>query len=152
MAIAIIESYPLASLLVASFFITLVLTITYKLFSDQKEIKSSKDKIKELQTQIKEEKDQEKVMVLQKEMLQVNMNHLRHSMKPLMITFLPLILVFWWLRVTFMPFGNLIDYTLTTPGVCFALKGVCDGAGWFLIYVFSSFIFNLSLRKIMGVH
>lgn len=152
MTIAIIESYPLASLLVLSFLITLVLTITYKLFSNQIEIKASKDKIKELQVRIKEEKDQEKVMVLQKEMLQVNMEHLKHSMRPLMITFLPLILVFWWLRVTFMPLGNLIDYTLTTPGLCFALKGVCDGAGWFLVYIVSSFVFNLSLRKILGVH
>jgi len=152
MTIGIIENYPLVSLLVISFIITLVLTLTYKLFSDQEEIKSSKEKIKNLQTQIKEEKDQEKVMVLQKEMLQINMGHLKHSMKPLLITFLPLIAVFWWLRLTFTPFGNLIDYSWDVPIFCSIFGGICDGMGWFLVYVFSSFIFNMILRKILKVH
>ncbi len=152
MAIGIIESYPLWSLLVLSFVITLSLTISYKLFSDQAEIKSSKEKIKEFQVKIKEEKDQEKVMALQKEMLQINMNHMKHSMKPLLITFVPLIAIFWWLRLTFVPFGNLWDYNVAIPGVCFVFRGFCDGAGWFVVYVVSSFVFNIGLRKIMDVH
>lgn len=152
MAIGIIENYPLWSLLGLSFLITLALTISYKIFSNQTEIKNTKEKIKDLQTKIKEEKDQEKVMAMQKEMLQVNMEHLKHSMKPLMITFLPLILVFWGLRVTFMPLGNLIDYNIAIPGFCYVLKGLCDGAGWFVVYIFSSFVFNISLRKLFKVH
>ena len=152
MAIGIIENYPLESLLVISFLITLALTLSYKAFSDQKEIKASKEKIKELQVSIKEEKDAEKAMALQKEMLEVNMKHLKHSMKPLIITFLPLILIFWGLRIVYLPLGNLIDYNWTIPGFCFVLKGVCNGAGWFVVYAFSSFVFNMSLRKLLGVH
>lgn len=152
MALQIIQTYPLGSLIVISFFITLVLTLVYKIFSDQEEIKASKDKMKDLNAKMKAEKDQEKIMAMQKELMQINMSHLKHSMKPMLITFLPLILIFWWLRLTFIPFGNLIEYNLGIPGFCFVLRGICDGAGWFLVYVFSSIIFNFSLRKAMGVH
>lgn len=152
MVLEIIQSYPLSSLLVSTFLITLALTLVYKFFSDQKEIKASKDKIKELQDRMKAEKDAEKVMALQKEMLEVNMNHLRHSMKPLMITFLPLLLIFWWLRTTFTPFGILIPWNISVPGFCWAFRGLCDGAGWFLVYVFSSFFFSMTLRKWLEVH
>ncbi|MFC1685655.1 EMC3/TMCO1 family protein [Nanoarchaeota archaeon] len=151
MVIGIIETYPLWSLLVLSFLITLGLTLSYKKFSNQKEIKASKARIKELQNQIKEEKDQEKVMALQKDMLQINMEHLKHSMKPMMVTFLPLILIFWWLRTTFIPFGVLIDYNWGIPGFCFIFKGICDGAGWFVVYIFSSMFFNITLRKVLKV-
>ena len=152
MVLAIIQSYPLISLLVSTFVITFGLTLVYKFFSDQKEIKSSKDKIKELQERMKAEKDAEKVMVLQKEMLEVNMIHLRHSMKPLLITFIPLLLVFWWLKVTFLPFGVFIPWSISTPGFCWMLPGFCDGAGWFLIYIFFSFFCSMGLRKVLGVH
>ncbi len=152
MAIVLIENYPLISLLVISFIITLVLTLVYKHFSNQEEIKKSKDKMKELQGKIKEEKDPDKIMAMQKEMLETNMEHLRHNMKPLLITFLPLIAVFWWLRTTFVPFGILIPYNVTFPGSGFLLPGLWDGAGWFLVYVFSSFIYSISLRKLLDVH
>ncbi len=152
MAIALIESYPLVSLLVVSFFITLFLTLIYKHFSNQEEIKRSKEKLKEMQAKIKEEKDPEKVMALQKEMLQINMAQFQHNMKPLLITFLPLILVFWWLRTTYVQFGVLIPYNVTFPGSSFLLPGLWDGAGWFIVYVFSSFIYSMVLRKIMDVH
>lgn len=152
MALAIIQSYPLTSLLVSSFLITLGLTLVYKFASDQKEIKASKEKIKELQEKMKLEKDAEKTMVLQKEMLEVNMKHLQHSMKPLLITFLPLLVVFWWLRVTFVQFGVLIPWNFNIPVFCSVLHGLCDGAGWFLVYILSSFFYSLGLRKLLGVH
>jgi len=152
MTIGLIANYPLASLVVISFILTVLLTLSYKVFSNQKEIKETKEKIKDLQKRAKAEKDKEKAMALQKEMMQVNMEHMKHNMKPLLITFLPLILIFWWLRVTYLPYGNLIDYSADIPMVCFVFRGFCDGLGWFLVYVITSIIFNQLLRKIMKVH
>jgi len=152
MVFTLIQNYPLLSLVILSFIITLGLTLIYKYFSDQKEIKASKDKIKELQEKIKGEKDAEKLMAYQKEMLEVNMKHMRHSMKPMLLTFIPLIFIFMWLRNTYTPFGVLLPWNFYIPGFCWLLAGLCDGAGWFLVYLFSSFAFSLSLRKILKVH
>ena len=153
MAIQLITDYPLATLTVLSVILTFFLTLAYKFFSDQKEIKSSKERIKELQDKMKHEKDSEKVMAYQKEMLEVNMKHMRHSMRPMLITFLPLIFIFMWLRNTYMPLGVMIPWNFYVPVVCWGfLKGLCDGAGWFLVYFFTSFASNMLFRKLLKVH
>lgn len=152
MVLPIIQNYPLVSLLVISLFITLFLTLVYKFFSNQEEIKRSKEKLKELQERTKIEKDPEKLMAIQKEMLQLNMEHLRHNMKPLIITTLPILFIFWWLRTTFVQFGILIPWNVSFPGSKFILPGLWDGAGWFLVYVLSSIVYSLILRKMLDVH
>ena len=153
MAIQLINDYPLATLVALSLILTFVLTLAYKFFSDQKEIKASKERIKELQEKMKQEKDSEKAMAYQKEMLEANMKHMRHSMRPMLITFLPLIFIFMWMRKIYLPLGVLVPWNFYVPGLCWGfLKGLCDGAGWFLVYFITSFASNMIFRKLLKVH
>ena len=149
---SIIQAYPLLSITLLSFLITLVLTLLYKKFSDQEGIKNAKARTKELQEKMKNEKDQTKIMELQKEMLALSAEQMRYSMKPMLITFLPLIAVFAGLRALFSNVGDIIPWSFNIPGFCRVLPGVCNGAGWFLCYVIFSMIFSIILRKVFKVH
>ena len=146
------ESFPLISILLYSFIITLVMTWLYKRFSDQEAIKSAKEKTKSLQEQIKNEKDQTKIIQLQKDMLELSMEQMRHGMKPMLITFIPLIAAFAGLRYLYTGMGNIMDWNFNIPIFCKILPGICNGAGWFLSYIIFSMTFSVIIRKILKVH
>ena len=146
------QNFPLLSITVYSFLITLTMTLLYKRFSNQEEIKKAKERTKLLQEQIKNEKDQTKIIVLQKEMLELSMEQMRHSMKPMLITFLPLIGAFSGLRYLYSGMGNIVDWNFNLPIFCKILPGICNGAGWFLSYIILSLIFSTAIRKILKVH
>lgn len=148
----IIPAYPLASIAILSFLITLALTLLYKRFSNQEGIKSSKERAKMLQEKIKSEKDQTKTIGMQKEMLEISMEQMRYNMKPMLITFLPLIGIFAGLRYLYSNVGVIIPWRFSIPGLCKILPGLCDGAGWFLSYVIFSMVFSIILRKLLKVH
>jgi len=150
--LGLVHAYPLLSMIVLSFFITLFMTLCYKHFSNQEELKNSKERTKELQAKMKGEKDQTKLMEYQKEMLQISMNQMRHSMKPMLITFLPLIAIFAGLRYLYAGVGNLMNWSFGLPIFCNLLPGICNGAGWFLSYIIFSMVFSIALRKILKVH
>ena len=151
----LIQDYPLESLLVLSFIATLIFTLVYKFFSNQESIKISKEKTKELQGRIKNEKDPDKIMEINKEMLEASMGNLRHSMKPMLIT-LPLAIAFLaFLRAAFLPAGVLIPWDFKIPLICANLspvKGLCDGAGWLVVYALSSLVFSIIIRKVLKIH
>ena len=116
--LGLVHSYPLISMIVFSFLITLGMTLAYKHFSNQEELKISKERTKELQAKMKGEKDQTKLMGYQKEMLEISMNQMRHSMKPMLITFLPIIAVFAGLRYVYAGVPNLINWSFNIPVFC----------------------------------
>jgi uncharacterized membrane protein (DUF106 family) len=136
---------PLLSIIIFSFIITLALTFFYKILTKQEELKALKERTKKLQEEMKNEKDQNKLMDLQKEMLKLSAEQMKHSMKPMLFTFLPLILVFMTLRGLYSGVGDIVAWGADLPIVH-------TGAGWFLSYVFFSFIFSIVLRKLMKVH
>ena len=148
----LVHTYPLISMIIFSFLITLAMTLTYKKFSNQEELKAGKEKTKELQTKMKGEKDQTKLMQYQKEMLELSMNQMRHSMKPMLITFLPIIGIFAGLRYLYTGVPNLVNWSINVPLLCKMLPGICNGAGWFLSYVILSMIFSITIRKVLKVH
>jgi len=152
--IKIAHGYPLISIIIFSFAVTLALTLLYKKFTNQQEIKELKEKTKTLQEKIKAEKDQEKIMAMQKEMLGLSMEQMRHNMRPMLITFLPLIAVFAALRTLYANVGVIVPWSFDIPIFCQIplIKGLCDGAGWLLCYIFFSFFFSIFLRKVLGVH
>ena len=150
--VGIVHSYPLLSMIVLSFLITLGMTLAYKRFSNQEELKRSKERTKELQAKMKAEKDQAKLMGYQKEMLEISMSQMKHSMKPMLITFLPLIAIFAGLKYLYAGVGNLMNWSFGLPIFCNLLPGVCNGAGWFLSYIIFSMAFSIVLRKILKVH
>ncbi len=142
----LIESYPLAFIIGVSFLVTLFITLAYKYFTNQDEMKRLRKELKELQGAVKENKDDNtKVLELQKEAMQKNAEYMKHSFKPMLVTFLPLIIVFGWLRGAYAGTGDLIHW-----GVAIPIFGT--GAGWLLSYILFSFLFSFIVRKMMKVH
>jgi uncharacterized membrane protein (DUF106 family) len=91
---------PLVVLIIISFLITLIVTIVYKLMTDQKKMKEMKEQIKDYQKKMKETKDTKKMLDIQKKAMDVNMQYMMQSMRPTLITFIPLIFVFAWLNTS----------------------------------------------------
>jgi len=125
-----------AGILLISFFLSLVVILIYKKFTDQEVMKSLKQEIKEITNESKRIKDDPKrALELQKKAMEKNWEYMKHSLKPMLITMLPLLLLYGWL-------GNV-----------YKDKGVILlGLNWIWIYIISSIIFNIILRKLLKVH
>ena len=131
---------PRVSVIVVAFILTLLITLVYKFFTDQKVLKSIKGEIKELQQEMKKFKEHpEKMMQINKDIMSKNAIVMKSSFKPLIITLVPVLLIFSWLRATFNDAGDLINI--------FGMK-----LGWFGTYVIFSIIFSIALRKLLKVH
>ncbi|MBI4447344.1 DUF106 domain-containing protein [Candidatus Woesearchaeota archaeon] len=126
-------------LIIISFILTLIVTLAYKFFTDQKLMKELKEEMKALQKEVKELKDHpEKMMEAQKKAMEKNMKYLMHSMKPTLITFIPIILIFGWLRQYYTAIGNpdLPPFGLT----------------WIWTYIIFSLVMSIALRKILKIY
>ena len=131
-----IEWNPLISLLIISFILTLITTLSYKYLTNQKMMKESKDEMKILQNEMKELKNNpNRMMEKQKMMMEKNMKIMMHSFRPLLFTFIPFLLIFIWLRGVYEPFGSIFI-----------------GLSWIWAYIISSFIFSIVLRKLLKVY
>ncbi len=127
----------LYALIIISFILTLIITIIYKYLTDQNLIKQLKQESKELQQKAKDHKhDTQKMMEFQKQAMEKSMSLMKHSLKPTLITFIPLIIVFGWLRTTYN------DIQLNFLGFI---------NSWLWIYIISSIIFSIILRKILKI-
>lgn len=85
-------------IIILSFALSLLVTIIYKLVTDQNLMKQLKDELKEFQKEMKELKSHpEKMMEVQKKAMQTNMRYMMLSMKSTLITFIPLIIIFGWM-------------------------------------------------------
>jgi len=131
-----IEASPLGAILLISLIVTLLTTLVYKYFTKQKVLKAMKEEMDDLRKQMKEFKnDTQKMMELQKKSFQKSMEQMKHSFVPMLITFIPLIIIFGWLQATYKEIGNLLG-----------------PLNWLWIYILSSIIFSIILRKIMKVY
>ncbi|MEK6907499.1 MAG: EMC3/TMCO1 family protein [Nanoarchaeota archaeon] len=127
---------PAVSLLIISFILTFITTLIYKYTTDQQLMKSFKEESKKMQEEMKLLKDNpQKMMEKNKELMGKNMKMMRQSFKPLLYTFIPFAIIFFGLRNLYEPFGKILF-----------------GLSWIWIYILSSLIFNLILRKIMKVY
>lgn len=133
---SLISWSPLIAILIISFLMTLLITLAYKFFTNQELMKSLKEEMKGFQNQMKDHKDNpQKVMEIQKQALEKNMKYMMHSFKPTLFTFIPLIIIFAWLRTTYSGKGALLL-----------------GLSWIWIYIISSILFSLILRKVFKVY
>ena len=148
-----VTSNPFLSIVVITFVVTVLQTWAYKKLTDQKKIKELREKIKGLQGKIKAEKDKEKQVQIQKELMPLLGEQMRLTMRPTLYTFAPLILIFIALRWLFSGTGTIIPWSINIPLVCdiALIKGLCDGAGWFLSYILFGILFSTALRKIFKV-
>ena len=79
----------------------------------------------------------EKMMNVQKKALEANMKYMMHSFKPMLITFIPLIIVFGWLRTSYQ------EMDLNFLGIFHS---------WIWIYIITSVLFSLVIRKVLKIH
>ena len=127
---------PLFSLLIISFIVGLLSTLTYKYLTNQQLIKETKEEMKKIQEEMKLLKsDPSKMMEKQKELMQKNAPIMKESFKLILYTIIPFGIIFLLIQKAYVPLGK-----------------IAFGMSWFWIYFISSFIFNLILRKVMKVY
>lgn len=94
----ILNFNPFLGIVVLALIITLIVTLAYKFFSNQDEMKRLKDKQKEFQDKMKSVKDKpEEMMKIQKEAMTTNFEYMKHSIKPTLITMIPILIIFAWM-------------------------------------------------------
>jgi len=114
---------PFWVIFIISIGISLIITIIYKLVTDQNLMKTLKTDMKKMQKEMKAMKLQpEKVASHQKILMKKNMEYMKHSMKPTLITMLPVLLLVGWLatHIAFAPIlpGQTFTATLNfVPGM-----------------------------------
>jgi len=102
--------------------ISLIITIVYKLMTDQNLMKQLKDEMKELQNEMKELRNNpEQMMEVQRKAMQTNSKYMMQSMKSTLITFIPIILIFGWMNAN-------IAYEPLTPNIEFTLDAAFNNA------------------------
>jgi uncharacterized membrane protein (DUF106 family) len=127
---------PAISLLIISFVLTLITTLIYKYTTNQEMLKSFKEESKKLQQEMRLLKnDPNKVMEKNKELMEKNMKVMSQSFKPLLYTFIPFAIIFFGLRNIYQPLGKILL-----------------GLSWIWVYIISSIIFSMVLRKILKVY
>lgn len=88
-------------ILIVSFVISVIITLAYKFFTDQKMMKEVRGEIKGMQKEMKEfRNDVAKVSHINKQMMQKQMKLMMQSLKVTIYTLIPLIIVFSWLNAS----------------------------------------------------
>ena len=132
-----IQMSPLTGIIVVAFTLTLIVTIVYKIMTDQDMLKNIKQEMKDIRKEIKlASQDPSKMAELNKRSMEKSMTQMKHTLKPTLITMLPLLFALTWLRNTYE------TLTLNFFGI----------SSWLWTYIILSLIFSISLRKIMKVH
>ena len=127
----------LYGLLVISFILTLISTIAYKYLTDQKYMKQEKEEIKRMSKEMRELKDSKEMMKKQKELMERNFGMMKHSFRPLLFTAIPFFIIFSWLSQTYKEIDlNFLGFI----------------HNWIWVYLLSSIIFSIILRKILKVY
>ena len=132
----IIVTSPLGGLFFVSFIINLFVTLVYKFATDQDIMKGMRGELKKVRDEIKGLKDPDKILNTRKKAMELNMNYMTKSMKPMLISFVPIIFIFNWLRNTY-------------DGIALSLFGINS---WLIIYILSTIVFSLVLRKLLKVY
>lgn len=112
----LLKMSPFWAILIISLAIAVIITLVYKLMTDQVLMKSLKQEVKQHQKEMKEHKgDPQKASAIQKKAMEKNMKLMMQSMKPTLITFIPIIIIFGWLNshMAFLPIMPDTDFTTT---------------------------------------
>jgi uncharacterized membrane protein (DUF106 family) len=110
---------------------SLILTLSQKYLSDQKQLKELKNEQKILNEEMKKYKDHpEKLMEIQKKQLEFIPKTFNLTLMPMIYTSIPIILLFRW-------FGDKLD--------------VVFGNWWVLYYIIGAMVFSSIFRKVFDV-
>jgi len=91
-------TYPIYSLIVVSFLVTLISTLAHKWLTNQEHMKNLKNRQKEIQKELKGCKDANIMKELNAELLQLTGVMFKSSMRPMFVTIIPFLILFAWLR------------------------------------------------------
>jgi len=112
---------PVYIILIISLVITVIMTLLYKLLTNQKLMKVLKEDMKRLQKEVKELREHpERMAEAQKKMMAKNLEYMKHSMKPTLITMLPILLIIGWLSAH-------LSYQPLLPGEPFNVTVFAEG-------------------------
>ena len=141
------KNFPLLSIMVFSFIITIFFLLAYKKFTNQRRMKELREKTAELRNKAKGIKDPKELMEINKEMMSVSTEQLRISMKPMLFTAIPFLLAFSLLKDIYIKagVGDIIVWN-------FSLPVIGTGAGWLLSYIIFSITFNSIFRKVFKIY
>lgn len=110
MALEIIKSFPpIVAIFLVSLAISFLVTIVYKLTTNQKFMKALHADMKSLRDEIKTAKDPSQATELNKRLMEKTMQQIMHSMKSTFITIIPIFFIFGWM-------GNNMAYSNIEPG------------------------------------
>jgi len=89
----------LVTIIVLSFFISLIMTLIQKYATDQNRLKEIKEEMKSRQKMMKEvsKEDPQKAMKMQKDTMKLTLETMKHSMKSMVYSIIPIILIFNWM-------------------------------------------------------
>lgn len=114
---------PFWTIVIVSFFVSLLTTLVYKYTTNQVKMRKLKADLKRHQKKAQklQKEDPKKAMEVQKKMMKLNGQYMKLSFRSTLYTFLPVILFFGWLSVylSFAPLlpGNGFDVSVNTvPG------------------------------------
>ncbi len=100
---------PVAAIFLVSLAISLLVTLVYKLTTNQKLMKALHQEMKSLRDGIKTIKDPAQAATLNKQLMEKTMQQMMHSMKSTFITIVPVFLIFGWLNAN-------MAFVQITPG------------------------------------
>lgn len=128
---------PLFGLFIIALILTLLITIVYKLMTDQNMMKELKEELKGIRKEMKgSSQDPDRIKELNKLSMEKSLKQMKHSMKPTIITMLPLLLAYAWIRNVYK------DISVSFLGIHSPI--------W--IYIIMSIVLSFVLRKILKVH
>jgi uncharacterized membrane protein (DUF106 family) len=96
----ILKLPPLLGVIIIALVITFLITLVYKLTTDQKKMKKLKEDLKEFQKKTKNlsKENPQKALEIQQQAMQKNMEYMKHSFKSTLYTLLPVLIIFAWLN------------------------------------------------------
>jgi uncharacterized membrane protein (DUF106 family) len=103
------------TLVILSFFVSILMIFIYKLMTNQTEMKLLKEDIKKNQKEMRSlRKEPEKMMAVQKKVTKLNMKYMKETFKPTLVTFIPIIIIFAWMNanLAFEPINPAADFVV----------------------------------------
>lgn len=131
---------PLLGIILISFVLSMISTLSWKYLTDQILLKSIKEKTQSMKEEFKKHKsDPNKLTELNAKFAKENWDAMKtqykQSIKPMIVTMIPFFLVFAWVTKTYKPLGDIFL-----------------GMGGIGTYILFSVIFSMILRKVMKVY
>ncbi|HIH10945.1 TPA: DUF106 domain-containing protein [Candidatus Woesearchaeota archaeon] len=107
---------PFWAIVVLALLISLLMTLVYKFFTNQAEMKRLRDQQRESQDKMKTLRDKpDEMLKIQKEQMHANLEYMKKSFKPTLITMIPVFLLFGWMatHLSYEPIFPGEEYTVT---------------------------------------